>query len=313
MFDRFTDRARKVLKLARQEAERLNHDYIGTEHLLLGLAAEGSGVASNALYSLGADLMSVRIAVERIVSPGLARSTKEQYPFTPQAKSAIDCALEEASSLQQDYVGTEHLLLGLLRVEGGVTAEVFRFLQLKNDDIRHEVLTFLGVTTAQTAEVPTSASIFTGKWRPNTFSDRAHQALSHARDEALQLNYDFIGTEHLLLGLAAEAGGTAAAVLESLGVTPDRIRAEIRRPSPHLPPPESPHLPFTPEAALAIQWAMRESQLASSQQVGTGHMLLGLLHGGENVMSSDILTKMGATSDLVRRRVMERLSGKTEA
>src|SRR5579862_657678 len=152
MFDRFTDRARKVMSFARQEAERFNHDYIGTEHILLGLVKEGSGVAANVLENLDVDLEKVRLEVEKLVKPAPDVVTIGQLPFTPRAKKVLEFAIDEARALDHNYVGTEHLLLGLLREQEGLAAQVLMNLGLKLDDVRSEVMEFLGAETQQGKE-----------------------------------------------------------------------------------------------------------------------------------------------------------------
>ena len=144
MFERFTDRARKVMHLANQEAQRFNHEYVGTEHMLLGLIKEGSGVAANVLKNLEIDLRKIRNEVEKIVQAGPEMVTMGKLPQTPRAKKAIEYAIEEARNLNHNYVGTEHLLLGLLREQEGVAAQVLLNLQLKLDEVREEVLNLLG-------------------------------------------------------------------------------------------------------------------------------------------------------------------------
>ena len=144
MFERFTDRARKVMALANQEAQRFNHEYIGTEHILLGLVKEGSGVGANVLKNLGVDLRKVRLEVEKLVKSGPEMVTMGKLPQTPRAKRVIEYAIEEARQLNHNYVGTEHLLLGLLREQDGVAAQVLMNLGLKLDDVREEVLNLLG-------------------------------------------------------------------------------------------------------------------------------------------------------------------------
>ena len=144
MFDRFTDRARKVMGLARQEAQRFNHDYIGTEHVLLGLVQEGSGVAASVLKNLDIDLRKIRAEVEKLVSNGTTMVTMGQLPFTPRAKKVLELSLEEASNLGHTYIGTEHLLLGLIRENEGIAAQVLRNLKVKLEDVREEVLELLG-------------------------------------------------------------------------------------------------------------------------------------------------------------------------
>ena len=144
MFDRFTERARKVMSFARREAQRFHHEYIGTEHILLGLVQEGQGVAANVLKSMNADLERIRREVEKIVKPGPAVESSVQIPFTPKAKKVVELALEEASNLNHNYIGTEHLLLALLREKEGIAAHVLRSLGVRLEDAREEVIEFLG-------------------------------------------------------------------------------------------------------------------------------------------------------------------------
>ncbi len=161
MFERFTDRARKVMALANQEAQRFNHEYIGTEHVLLGLVKEGSGVGANVLKNLDVDLRKVRLEVEKLVKSGPDMVTMGRLPQTPRAKKVIEYAIEEARNLNHNYVGTEHLLLGLLREQDGVAAQVLMNLGLKLDEVREEVLNLLGAGTE--AEEATSAGMMTGE------------------------------------------------------------------------------------------------------------------------------------------------------
>jgi ATP-dependent Clp protease ATP-binding subunit ClpC len=144
MYERFTDRARKVMQLANQEAHRFNHEYIGTEHILLGLVKEGSGVAANVLRNLDVDLRRIRNEVEKLVQSGPDMVTLGRLPHTPRAKKVLEYSMEEARNLNHNYVGTEHVLLGLLREQEGVAAQVLMNLSLKLEDVREEVLNLLG-------------------------------------------------------------------------------------------------------------------------------------------------------------------------
>jgi ATP-dependent Clp protease ATP-binding subunit ClpC len=144
MFERFTDRARKVMALANQEAQRFNHEYIGTEHILLGLVKEGSGVGATVLKNLDVDIKKLRLEVEKLVKSGPDMVTMGKLPHTPRAKKVIEFAIEEARSLNHNYVGTEHLLLGLLRESEGIAAQVMMNLGLRLEDVRQEVLNLLG-------------------------------------------------------------------------------------------------------------------------------------------------------------------------
>jgi ATP-dependent Clp protease ATP-binding subunit ClpC len=147
MYERFTDRARKVMQLANQEAQRFNHEYIGTEHILLGLVKEGSGVAANVLKNLDVDLRKIRLEVEKLVQSGPEMVTMGKLPQTPRAKKVIEYSMEEARNLNHNYVGTEHILLGLLREQEGVAAQVLMNLGLKLEEVREEVLNLLGHET----------------------------------------------------------------------------------------------------------------------------------------------------------------------
>jgi len=144
MFDHFTDRARKVMSLARMEALRSDRDYIGTEHILLGLVLEGSGVAANVLENMCADLKRVKSEVEKVVVPDTGQSKPEQLHFTPCAKTVLVKSQEAARELGHKYVGTEHLLLGLLATEEGLAAQTLLNLGLTLEEVRKKVVNFLG-------------------------------------------------------------------------------------------------------------------------------------------------------------------------
>lgn len=147
MFNKFTERARKVILLAKQESKRFNHDYIGTEHILLGLLREGEGVAAAVLQSLGLSLDQIRLEVEKLVQPGPATVVSGDLPFTPKAKKVMELAMDEARALGHNYIGTEHLLLGLMREGEGVASQVFLSLGLDLERVRDEVIKLLGSTT----------------------------------------------------------------------------------------------------------------------------------------------------------------------
>jgi ATP-dependent Clp protease ATP-binding subunit ClpC len=144
MSNRFTERAQRVILIAQEEAKRLNHDYVGTEHLLLGLIALGEGVAAQVVANLGVDLRRVRAEVEKIVGTGDNVMLLGEIPFTPRAKKVLELAVEEAQNMGHNYVGTEHLLLGLIREEEGVAARVMENLGVRLDVVREEVISLLG-------------------------------------------------------------------------------------------------------------------------------------------------------------------------
>src|SRR5512137_1457596 len=154
MSNRFTDRVQRVIIIAQEEAKRLNHDYVGTEHILLGLVALGEGMAAKVLYNLGIDLKKVRAEIEKLVGTGDNIMLLGEIPFTPRAKKVLELAVEEAQNLNHTYVGTEHLLLGLLREEEGIAARVLENIGVKLNDVREEVLNLMSESTDLTSAPP---------------------------------------------------------------------------------------------------------------------------------------------------------------
>src|SRR3989442_10339770 len=150
MHEKFRDRVRKLMYLAREEAARLQHDYIGTEHLLLGVIREGEGIAATVLNNLGLDLDAIRQAVESMVSSTGGTLTIGEIPFTPRAKRVLELSVDEARQLGHNYVGTEHLLLGLIREGEGVAAKVLLELGVDRKRVREETLKLLGGTPSAT-------------------------------------------------------------------------------------------------------------------------------------------------------------------
>ena len=145
MWDRLTERAKKVISYARQEAQRLGHEYIGTEHLLLGVVKEGTGMAATVLQRLNVDPKKVRLEVEKLVRGGAdVVAPGHQFPYAPRVKKALEYAQEEARKLGQNYIGTEHILLGLLREEDGIAAKVLTNLDVELETVREELLNLIG-------------------------------------------------------------------------------------------------------------------------------------------------------------------------
>src|SRR5881296_3911954 len=151
-FDRFNDRAKRVLALAQDEAIRFNHNYIGTEHLLLGLVREGEGVAARVLDSLGVELSKVRTAVEFIIGRGDSTTSPSEITLSPRTKKVIELAIDEARKLGHSHVGTEHLLLGLVREGEGIASGVLESLGVSLEKVRHQVIATLGQQHPATAE-----------------------------------------------------------------------------------------------------------------------------------------------------------------
>lgn len=165
-FERFTGRARKVLTLAHEEAHRLQHDFIGTEHILLGLISEGEGLAAKTLLNLGIEPDKVRSEIERIVGRGKKTVTGE-ISLTPRSKKVIELAVDEARRLNHQYIGTEHLLLGLVREGEGVAADVLESFGVSLEKVRKQILVLLGEmdNPAFSKRLPAPASLLLRKGR----------------------------------------------------------------------------------------------------------------------------------------------------
>ena len=214
MMNNFTPRAQQVLALARKEADRFNHNYVGTEHLLLGLIKLGQGVAVNVLTKLGLDLETVRLQVEQQVGSGPETKMVGNIPYTPRVKKVLALASKEAKALNHSYVGTEHILLGLIHEGEGVAAKALESLGISLDAVRGQVEEIIGQGgSAPSGHIP--------------FTPRAKKVLELSLREALQLGHNYIGTEHILLGLIREGEGVAAQVLVKLGADLSRVRQQV--------------------------------------------------------------------------------------
>jgi ATP-dependent Clp protease ATP-binding subunit ClpA len=272
VFERFTERARHVVVLAQDEARSLKHNYIGTEHILLGLLREEKGIAARALASLGITIDEVRGQVVRIVGAG-ADESPGQLPFTPRAKKTLERSLREALSLGHRYIGTEHILLGLLSVEEGVAVRVFEALEagLELEDVRAQVLQLAAASDEDLAAraAPPAA-------REIPLSPATERALTRARDEALALKHDAIRPEHVLLGLLGEPG-LAARVLGSLEISAENVRAELSALVTPAGAPPVIEAALTTRAKRALDLARREARALQQDAVRPEHVLLGLI------------------------------------
>jgi ATP-dependent Clp protease ATP-binding subunit ClpA len=194
VFERLTDRARRVMALANQQAERYNHEYVGTEHVLLGFVHEGSGIGANVLKKIGIDLRRVRLEVEKIIKIGPEMVAMRKLPQSPQTKKVIEYAIEEARSLGHNHVGTEHILLGLLRVSEGVAADVLTRLGTSIEQVRQALLSYLEKETGQLSlnNLTDMFKAFVAELaaevaRAEKERERAEQIISNAKARAEQI------------------------------------------------------------------------------------------------------------------------------
>jgi len=401
-FDKFTERARKVLSLAQEEAQRFQHNYIGTEHLLLGLVREGEGVAAKVLSNLGVELNKARSAVEAMIGRG-DRIVPGQIGLTPRAKKVIELAVDEAHRLNHHYIGTEHLLLGLVREVDGIAAQVLQSLGVNLVKVRTQTIQVLSQSgrpqkteassqlrdalkaldiilrekeaALQQQEYGLAAELRAcevelreriarreSDWhrerdnmeieqepgeenvsstqqplqddadkvqelnqeeknfiqtpgvpsqddrdRFDKFTERARKVLSLAQEEAQRFQHNYIGTEHLLLGLIREEEGVAAKVLSNLGVELNKVRSAVEfiigRGDRIVPG----TLDLTPRTKKVIELAADEARHLNHDYIETVHLLLGLVREGEGI-AAGALESLGVSLKKVRTETIKALN-----
>ena len=223
MFERFTERARRVVVLAQEEARMLNHNYIGTEHILLGLIHESEGVAAKALESLGLSLEAVRAEVEEIIGRGQAEPTGH-IPFTPRAKKVLELSLREALQLGHNYIGTEHILLGVIREGEGVGAQVLRKLGADLNRVRLKVIALLQGDIGSSEGRPPAAQT-----EPSALlmelAQRGRRAQLLATRICQAINDPSITEQDVILGLLVNPARIR--MLEGLAAYPEGLRELI--------------------------------------------------------------------------------------
>jgi ATP-dependent Clp protease ATP-binding subunit ClpA len=292
------------MALAREEAQRFNHDFIGTEHVLLGLIRKKDCVGVAVLENLGADLDGIRSALEKMVERGSAPATLGQLPFTPWAQKVLERAMEEAGELRHGYVGTQHLLLGLLRVKEGLASEALRAGGLNLEEVRSQVRKLF---VPEESEEPEPS----GRTAPPAAAD-SHRVLDLAAGEAERLGHGFVGLGHLLLGLLREEG-PAAEILEALGITLERLEPQAERLVQFdLAAAAGRDLPLLPLAARAMLRSSHEAKTLGSKEVRTEHVLLGLL-GEPDGAASRLLRELGLDLEEVRRRALRASAAQTSS
>jgi ATP-dependent Clp protease ATP-binding subunit ClpA len=277
-----------VLVFAQEEARLLNHNYIGTEHILLGLLRVAEGAGARVLAEVGVNLPDVRARVASIVGMGEGTSTGE-IGLAPSAKLAIESAVEEARRLEHHYIGTEHLLLGLLRVDGSVAARILSELGLSLEESRRQVLAVLQVYAGDSGQ----GHGF------DKFTERARKVLQLAQEEAQRFNHNYIGTEHILLGLVREGDGVAARVLNNLGIELHKVRSAVEFIIGRGDRMVMGEIGLTPRAMRVIELAVDEARRLNHNYIGTEHLLLGLVREGEGI-AAGVLESLGVSLEKVR-------------
>jgi ATP-dependent Clp protease ATP-binding subunit ClpA len=319
VFERFTERARQVVVLAQDESRGLGHDWIGTEHLLLGVLRE-EGLASEALAAGGLSLERARKCVEAIVGELPSRGVTGQIPFTREAKRALENARDESNHLGGREITPELVLVGVMRERSGGAACVLRdcrvdiakvvsALALDPDADPTDFLPAPGAKPERTtSSIGESVTAESGSGGFARFTERARQVLVLAQDESRAFRHSHVGTEHILLGLLREEEGLAARVLESLDITAEEVRAQVARIVGQGDKVTTGHIPFTPRAKKVLELALREALSLGHNYIGTEHILLGLVRENEGV-AARILLDFDADAEKIRNEIIRMLSG----
>ncbi|MEU0842378.1 Clp protease N-terminal domain-containing protein [Streptomyces sp. NPDC005962] len=295
MFERFTDRARRVVVLAQEEAREHKHHYIGTEHILLGLVREEQSPGAEFLRRLGVPAAGVREQVERTLTRGTT-ALSGHIPFTPEAKRVLEDAHRESMALGMSHIGPEHLALGLMCEHEGIAVRVLGTYGVQLEAMREQVR---GPAAGET--VTPSGNEFFGR-----FTDRARRALVEGQEAARKLNHNHLGTEHILLGLF-RAEGVPAIALRRLGVTHDAVRERLLQSAGFGTKPPTGPIPFTPRAKMALEMALKDALTLGHNYIGAEHLLLGLVREGEGT-AAQLLSEFAAPHQ-VRDEVIRILNG----
>jgi ATP-dependent Clp protease ATP-binding subunit ClpA len=307
MFERFTDAARRVVVLAQSEARRLNHPYIGTEHVLLGLLTDPDGLARRALTSLGIDAVAVRQSILNVIGEG-TEALASHIPFTPRAKKVLELALRESLQMGHNHLGSEHILLALIREEKGVAAQVLIHLGADLETMRATVGAV--VESDQPSGLPKRRRPIEAESRfeamLDRFTRRAQTVVATARDASRRLNHHYVGTEHLLLGLIADPEDISARALALHGVDETAVHTlVVEIVGEGVESPTAPvRIPFTPRARGVFEFSLRESLKLGRNYVDTDAILLALIRVGEGI-ATQVLTRLSVDLEGLRVTIME--------
>jgi len=314
-FDRFNDRAKRVLALAQDEAIRFNHNYIGVEHLLLGLVREGEGVAARVLDSLGIDLSKMRSSVEVMIGRGKETTSPSEITLSPRTKKVIELAVDESRKLGHSHVGTEHLLLGIVREGQSVGAGVLESMGVNLEQVRHQVIAVLGqhrpeMAATASAGIGPSAGAGIGSSHPVPFVDRletsGRRALARAYWEAGRANDKEVAPHHLLLGLVTSGDVWTHRLLAELGVD---LADLVTRIDAAVPRNEGPRPARLDEQAALTEVFARAASFASERNsalIRSGHLLLAI--AASVGAGGSVLKAVGATPGCIRE-ILDRMNG----
>jgi ATP-dependent Clp protease ATP-binding subunit ClpA len=300
-----------VLAVAQDEAIQMNHNYIGTEHLLVGLIrSDVAGPAGHAFARLGITLDKARAALQFIVGKGQAPTSPSEITMSPRTQKVLELAMDETRKLGHEKVGAAEICLGLIREGEGIASGILESLGVPLEAVRDAVLAELAGQPAPPAGRPPEPRRQHASGPFDRFNDRAKRVLALAQDEAIRFNHNYIGPEHLLLGLVREGEGVAGQVLAGLGVDLSRARREVESLIGRGESTASPsEITLIPRTKKIIELAIDEARILGHGHVGTEHLLLGMVRDGSGTNAGAILKALGVDVERLRARVVAMISG----
>lgn len=296
----FTERVRHVLSLAREEASDLHHEYVGTEHILLGVIREGEGTASAIITNFGVDSSELRSHIIEILRPGAESAERRvDLPYTSRAKKTLEYAMKEAQSFNHSYVGTEHLLLGLLHEGKGIGAQALNSMGITLEDAREETLRVLGVPAGTGLAKPDALL-------PRTltpYPQRLREVIARAHDIAVERGSIKVTPAHVMIALLEHRDGMANTALDRLNIDRMKVIFALNDLAPHAASPVFPDAVVNPSQSLASSLAaMQASQRDLHAPVpGTQHLLLGILSTSPDIAT--VFQLAGLTYDAIRAEI----------
>lgn len=311
-FDALDASGKRVMAVAQDEAIRNNHNYIGTEHLLLGLIrGDAGGPAGRALARAGVTLDRARSALDFIVPRGDASTGPAEITLSPRTRKVLELALAEATARGKDKAGAAEILLGLLREGQGIASGIIESLGTTLEAMRQGVLTEMsaGSHGSSATSSTNQARAYHGPF--DRFNDRAKRALALAQDEAVRFNHNYIGPEHLLLGLIREGEGVAGRALHAAGIELSRARQALENVIGRGEVPVASEITLTPRTKMVIEFAIDESAKLGRQDVRTEDLLLGIIRDDGSI-ACNMLREQGASTDKVRQYVMSMVETRGE-
>lgn len=309
--ERFTQRARRVLSLAQESAERFHHTTIDAHHILVGLVKEESGVAGQVLRNLGVETARLENIVEQITPPNLT-SNPTRAELSNLSKRVLEMAVDEARRMGHHFIGTEHLLLALVRPPEGTAIEALKQLNITSEEVREQTRRVLQESPMKTRRSTPVAHFAALPITAERFSERAAHVITLAGEIAVEFDHNLIATEHLLLGIMRESHGVGARVLRDLAVMPERAEKLMVELSTVKVTPRPSTLEYSPNFKRVLELAADEARHLQTPRrlekhlIDTEHLLLGLVRQTEGV-AIDILKRLGVTPEEIRRQTRRTL------